>query len=252
MRIPVIKGVIDRRVLANWRCDPDLVAKLLPPPFRPKLAGGYAIAGVCLIRLKAIRPRVLWVPGAVGINSENAAHRIAVEWDQPDADGTPVTREGVYIPRRDSSSRFNTLVGGRLFPGVHQHATFDVREQGDCLHIAVNSDDGAMRLSLDARVSTSLPPGSVFPDVRTASAFFERGACGYSPGRKAGELQGLELRTLRWEVEPLEVERASSSFFEDPSRFPPGSAEFDCALLMRGIDHEWHSREAPAAMIGVP
>ena len=60
MRITVIKGVIDRRVLANWRCDPDVVAKLLPPPFRPKLAGGYAIAGVCLIRLKAIRPRALW------------------------------------------------------------------------------------------------------------------------------------------------------------------------------------------------
>jgi len=251
MRIPVIQGVIDRRVLANWRCDPRAVARLLPPPFRPKLAGGYAIAGVCLIRLKAIRPRALWAPGNIGINSENAAHRIAVEWDEAGPDGRPVTREGVYIPRRDSSSRFNTLVGGRLFPGVHHHATFDVREAGDRLHIAVTSDDGAVRLSLDARFGTILPPGSVFPDVPTASAFFERGACGYSPGRKAGELQGLELRTLRWEVQPLEVERASSSFFDDAPRFPPGSAEFDCALLMRGIEHEWHSREAPRAAAAV-
>jgi hypothetical protein len=25
--------------------------------------------------------------------------------------------------------------------------------------------------------------------------------------------------------------------------FPAGSVELDCALLMRGIDHEWHGRE---------
>ena len=25
--------------------------------------------------------------------------------------------------------------------------------------------------------------------------------------------------------------------------FPAGSVEFDSALLMRGIDHEWHGRE---------
>jgi hypothetical protein len=24
--------------------------------------------------------------------------------------------------------------------------------------------------------------------------------------------------------------------------FPPGSVEFDGALLMRGIEHEWHGR----------
>ncbi|MCO5166974.1 MAG: DUF2071 domain-containing protein [Planctomycetes bacterium] len=237
MRIPVIEGVIDRRVLANWRCDPAVVARLLPPPLRPKLAGGHAIAGVCLIRLKAIRPRLGGlVPGALGISSENAAHRIAVEWDE--AGGT---REGVYVPRRDTSSRLNALVGGRLFPGVHHRARFDVREDADRLRIAVESEDGATRLLLDARRAEALPPASVFPDLARASAFFEAGACGYSPGRAVGELDGLELRTRRWEVEPLAVDAARSSFFDDPTRFPPGSAVFDCALLMRGIEHEWRA-----------
>lgn len=249
MRIPVLKGVIDRRVLANWRCDPEVVAPLLPPPFRPKLSGGYAVAGICLIRLKALRPK--WgntLPGFVGVSSENAAHRIAVEWAEPGPDGGLVTREGVYIPRRDSASRFNTLVGGRLFPGVHHLARFDVREEADRLHIAVESEDGVTRLLIDARVAQSLPSSSVFPDLPTASAFFRGGACGYSPGRAAGELQGLELRTLRWDVEPLAVEQVRSTFFDDPARFPPGSATFDCALLMRGVEHEWHEREAPGAV----
>lgn len=37
--------------------------------------------------------------------------------------------------------------------------------------------------------------------------------------------------------------RVESSFFKNESLFPSGSVEFDCALLMRGIDHAWHARE---------
>ena len=247
MRIPVIAGVIDRRILANWRCDPAALARLLPPPFRPKLADGYGIAGVCLIRLKHIRPR--GVPAAlgraVGVSSENAAHRIAVEWDEGGE-----AREGVFIPRRDTSSRINALAGDRLFPGVHHHATFDVREDESRLHVAMASDDGVTRLSIDARVVDALPAGSVFPDLAAASAFFEGGSLGFSPRRQAGQLDGLELRTKSWRVQPLAVERASSTFFDDRERFPPGAAAFDCALLMRGIEHEWHERAAPAGACG--
>jgi hypothetical protein len=53
---------------------------------------------------------------------------------------------------------------------------------------------------------------------------------------------GLELRSFGWRAEALAVERVESSFFEDRMKFPSGSAELDCALLMKGIDHEWHGR----------
>jgi len=55
--------------------------------------------------------------------------------------------------------------------------------------------------------------------------------------------QGLELRCVQWHMDPLAVEEVHSSFFEDAAAFPPGSVEFDCALLMRGIRHEWRARE---------
>ena len=55
------------------------------------------MAGICLIRLRHIRPRVL--PWWMGISSENAAHRIAVQWE---SEGQ--VREGVYVVRRDTSS----------------------------------------------------------------------------------------------------------------------------------------------------
>ena len=54
---------------------------------------------------------------------------------------------------------------------------------------------------------------------------------------------GLELKSFTWEVQPLAVQRVESSFFEDRTKFPSGSVEFDCALLMKGIEHEWRGRE---------
>src|SRR6187397_1241068 len=98
MRIPVLKGTIKRRLLVNFRADPKAIQQILPSPFRPKLHRGHAIAGICLIRLEDIRPAGL--PAIAGLSSENAAHRIAVEWT--DSTGTP--REGVFIPRRDTGS----------------------------------------------------------------------------------------------------------------------------------------------------
>ena len=54
MKIPVLRGIIKRRMLINFRVDASLMQRFLPAPFRPKLHQGYAIAGICLIRLEEI------------------------------------------------------------------------------------------------------------------------------------------------------------------------------------------------------
>ena len=46
MKIPVVRGIIDRRILVNYRVDPNVLARLLPKPFQPKLANGSGMAGV--------------------------------------------------------------------------------------------------------------------------------------------------------------------------------------------------------------
>src|ERR1700730_1537912 len=235
MKIPMIRGTIERRILVNFRVDPDVLTHLLPSPFRPKLVKGKGMAGVCLIRLKDIRPRFL--PSFLGISSENAAHRIAVEWDQEGE-----TKEGVFIPRRDTSSRLNTLLGGRIFPGVHHHAAFQVHEQDDRYRVVLDSDDRATHLLVEGHVAQELPKTSVFGSLKEASDFFEHGSLGYSVTAKQDQFDGLELRSFNWQVQPLAVDKVESSFFEDQGVFPAGSVEFDCALLMRGIDHEWHGR----------
>lgn len=233
LSLPKIEGTIRRRLLVNFRVDPDVVQRMLPAPFRPKLHHGHAIAEICLIRLEHIRPAGF--PRNLGFSSENAAHRVAVLWEQ---DG--VTRDGVYIPRRDSSSLINRLVGGRLFPGEHQPASFDVLDDGTDIGLGLQSRDGSVNVEVKGRTASSLPAGSTFESVLEASQFFETGSLGYSETRTKNRLDGIELRTKNWSVTPLEVEHVRSSFFDDRPTFPEGSVAFDCALLMRDIDHSWH------------
>jgi uncharacterized protein YqjF (DUF2071 family) len=236
MRLPVIQGVIRRRLLVNFRVDPAVMQAQLPSRLRPKLHDGHAIAGICLIRLEAVRPRM--VPAILGLSSENAAHRIAVRWDENGGE-----REGVFIPRRDTDSTVNHVGGGRVFPGEHHHARFTVEERGDRIDLAMWSDDGAVSVHVRGRTAAALPATSTFASLADASAFFEAGSLGYSVTRDPGRLDGLELRTRAWRVEPLDVSEVRSSWFGDPTRFPSGSVEFDCALVMRNVEHEWRSAD---------
>jgi Uncharacterized conserved protein (COG2071) len=232
MKPPAMSSVIERRLLVNYRLDPAAAARLLPTPLRPQLVNGWAVAGICLIRLGRLRPR--WVRGWAGMCTENAAHRVAVEWDAMGG-----RQSGVYIPRRDSNSVVTVLAGGRLFPGEHHRASFDVHETARSLHVAFASTDGKAQVSVDIRVAHQLQGSALFADLREASDFFRGGSAGFSATRDRGRLEGLELRADRWVVEPAEVISVRSSFFDDARLFPPGSAVIDSALLMRELPVTW-------------
>lgn len=233
MKIPTIKGIIDRRILINYSVDEDILARFLPTPFRPKILKGRGIVGICLIRLKAVRPKGF--PGLVGISSENAAHRMAVEWTE-----NGKQKEGVYIPRRDTSSYLNALAGGRIFPGAHHRSTFLVEETDTSYGLELLNVDGTS-ISIKAKPSDGLWDESVFENLEQASSFFQNGAIGYSPAKRFKVYDGLELKTFDWKVSTLSVSKVQSSFFENKSIFPTGSIRFDNALLMRNINHEWNS-----------
>ena len=234
MKVPKVHGVIGRRLLVNFRVEPEVVQRQLPSPFRPKLHDGHAVAGICLIRLENIRP--LRFPQLLGLSSENAAHRIAVVWD--DEAGS---HEGVYIPRRDTGSLMNHLVGGRLFPGEHQRASFRIEEAGDRIALTMSSTDGRIQVDVAGRIAEQLPASSIFRTLDAASQFFEPGSVGYSATASGKRLDGVVLKTHSWNVAPLSMERVSSTYFEDRTSFPAGTITFDCALIMRNIAHEWQA-----------
>jgi uncharacterized protein DUF2071 len=231
-----IHATMRRRLLVNFRVDPAAIASLLPPPFEPRLVNGWGMTGICLIALDQLRPGR--IPAALGVHTENVAHRIAVEWSSPTG-----RQQGVYIPRRDTNSWFVRAMGGRVFPGVYHRGRFEIVEDATHLRIRMRSDDGSTDVLVDARPTDEFAKGSVFGSLQAASRFFAVGSLGFSPDAGGKCLDGLELVAERWEVRPLAVDRVTSRFFGDRELFKPGSIEFDCALIMRGIPCLWRSHD---------
>ena len=234
MKIASLEGLIDRRILVNFRIEQSVVRELLPQPFEPILVNGYGIVGICLIRLKDLR--IKGAPRFVGLSSENSAYRISAHWEE-----NGKRKTGVYIPRRDTSSLLNTIAGGRVFPGLHHFSKFYVREEEGQYELAIKSRD-KVDFIIQAQESETFPPGSLFRSLGRASAFFRKGHIGYSPVYKEEIFDGFEMHIPDWEVKPLRVNQLQATYFEDRSRFPKGSVFFDHALLMENTYHEWAER----------
>ena len=231
--LPVLEGIIARRILVNFRVDPKVVQKLVPPPLEIEQHRGSAVVGVCLIRLECLRPK--GIPSTFGVSSENMAHRVAIRY--PAEDGI---KSGVFVWRRETDQKMVELFGGRLFPGVHGGAKFNVTDNPGSLRMKVLTPRGDADVSLTAQRTQSWSESPLFAKLSDASEFFRKGDCGFSCSLRGDSVEGLQLRTLRWEIEPLDVQEQSCIFYQDTSRFPAGSVAFDSALLMRGLPHEWH------------
>jgi len=236
LELPTIKGIIERRILANYRISPEVLAGFLPKPFTPQIINGYAVGGICLIRLKNIRP--VFSPFNFGFSSENAAHRFAVEWVHQGE-----KFNGVYVPRRDTNSYLTSLVGGRLFPGMQYYTKFNVKETDSNYQISLQSNDKVTNMNISGKESNQFSEASIFESLENASLFFKNGSLGYSPSKSNHFFEGMELNCTNWETQPLAVSHIESSFFSNQTNFPKGSIEFDCALLMKNIHHEWQNKK---------
>jgi hypothetical protein len=180
----------------TFRVDPEVLRPHVPDVFEIGTVEGYVMAGLCLIRLERVRPR--HVGSMAGLASDNVAYRVAVQWER---DGELC--EGVFIPRRDTSSTLQRRLGGRVFPGEYHRSLFDIRDERGTVAIAGRSDDGGGDVRLVARETDRYPADSILGSLDEASGFFERGAVGYSATRQPGRLDGLLLSTEEWQVSPL-------------------------------------------------
>jgi Uncharacterized conserved protein (COG2071) len=233
-----IDCVIERRLLVNYRIDPGRVAALLPSPFRPQVVGGYAVGGVCFIRLGGVRPAGL--PRAAGMTSENVAHRFAVEWDTADGGAA-----GVYVPRRETSSRIAAAAGSRVFPGGYRHARFEVAESEALIRIDARSRDGKVSVSAEAAPAVALG-SELFPTVDDAVSFFRGGSLGFSPSTTAQDcLDGVRLQCATWAARPMVISHMRSSLFDDVATFPRGTCTLDSALVMTNIAARWTADPDP-------
>jgi len=230
-----VTGIIDHRILINYRVDPDVMQRVLPEGFEPKLVNGYAIGGICQVSLSQMRPKGL--PAGLGTSSHNAAHRIAVKCAQG---------EGVYVPRRDTNSFLNTLSGGRLFPGAYSKADFDITQSSDHYRLHIENNTSGIILSIEAEICKEISPTSIFKSTDDISTFFKSGNMGWSPNTSTTSSKtydAIELITEKWNMTPMCASKTYSGFFSNTETFPEGAVEFDSAMIMKNIPHSWVAKD---------
>ena len=108
-----------------------------------------------------MRPK--YFPFTWGLSSENAAHRIAVTWGDD--------KEGVFVPRRDTDSFINQVVGGKIFPGEQHAADFHVQESAGQFDFNMKSNDQEVEISFSGEVVDKLPSTSCFKTLKESSVF---------------------------------------------------------------------------------
>jgi hypothetical protein len=216
----------------------------LPPPFRPQLVGGYAVVGICFLRLSGLRPRR--IPARLGVRIESAAYRIATELDTPWG-----VEPSVYVMRRVTDSPVAALASGRMFPGAQTRARFTVNESADDVDVAFSTRDGRTDAAISARVTNALE-SRLFANVRELEAFFRAAPIGWSPGRASGVVEGVELECDRWSMTPATVRHVESRYFDDLARFPAGALELDSAVLMRQLPVRWRAVVGGPSACGQP
>lgn len=226
--------MIDRRILVNYKVEPEVIKRLLPAGMEPLVINGYASAGICLLRLKDMGMR--YAPRFLRVTSENAAHRFLVRYVHQ---GREV--RGVYIPRRDTDSFLNIAVAGKIFSWPYYPAHFEVSEEKGLYDVKMQSKDGKIHVHVCAERANVFPGTSMFESLEEASNCFRRCSVGVSPSTRLHRLKMIELKTKTWNVTPLNLFLLQSSYFDDRSIFPQGDIFFDSALLMEGVEHEWES-----------
>lgn len=234
---PTLQGIIARRILVNFRADPETVQAHVPSPLRLATIDDRAVVGVCLVRLENLS--IKGFPALFTLSSENMAHRVAVQY----RDGSH-WRNGVFIWRRDTNHTLTQALGGRIFPGVQHGATFRVSESENGISLRVETRHGLADVSLRASIASQWPGSSIFGNLSEASRFFREGDCGYSCALDGRRLEGMRLHVPRWEMSPLAVELIDAAFFGSTGMLADGSVEFDSAFVMRRLPHEWHPIES--------
>jgi hypothetical protein len=107
------------------------------------------------------------------------------------------------------------------------------------------SHDGQVRLAVEA-VPTGELPSELFGALDEAVDFFRHGALGFSPSGQGGCLDTVRLESTSWAARPMKVNRMTSSLFDDPAVFPPGTCVVDSALVMRNLPVQWVTELPPA------
>lgn len=234
MKRSTVKGLIDWKILINYKVELSVLQQYLPKPFFPRSIRGFGLVGIAVTKQKGVRS--IGRPAPLGLNAMLVEHQAAVTWE----DGGRL-RHGLYIPRRDTSSLLQLMMGDRLSGGLHHLARIRARIRQDRYVVSMRGmNQEGVRAKLMAKLTDRFPMGSVMKELETAVSFFESGKVAYSPLYKHSIFEGVEWNAQDFSIQPLRVERLEGNYWEEIAGFPKKSIFFDHAILIQGAPYQWN------------
>lgn len=226
---PAVRGIVERRLLVNYRVDLGRLDAILSKPFRGREVGesGMGIGSICLTRVENARPR--FAPGFLGIPVETATHRV---YARVEGGG----EHCVYVPRRDVSSGFHAFVMGSLLPMEFDRGEFRTEERGIERLIQVDGGNEVVGVLFQETERDEVKEDSVFYSLESASVFLCEGGVEY--GMSGDVYSGIETCLQENDLKPVEVKDEQSSYFGKMG------GEFDSAFRMEEVEHVWEPRRS--------
>ncbi len=230
-RLARATGVLENTVLLNFRTDAEVLRRLLPSPFEPRLVDGYGLVGILLFTMKDLS-----CEKTMGFSppSDHVLYRIAVSWKKGGR-----TFHGMYLLRHEVNTRLPVRQRRRgLFPvagiPVRWHKVSDSGSIEWTLKNKTNT-----KLHVKAKISSSFSGGSVFRSLEEASDFFAAERAAIAPRFQKSIFSNTHFLPLTWPVKALFVQKLTTDVDQVENLFPKGQIFFDSGLIWSKIPCKW-------------
>lgn len=231
-RLAQATGVLENTVLLNFRTDAEVLRRLLPSPFEPRLVDGYGMVGILLFTMKNLTCETTM--GLPSPPSDHVLYRIAVSWNHGGR-----TYHGMYLLRHEVNTRLPVRQRRRgLFPVAGQPVRWH-KEPGSQQFEWTLKSKTKTKLQISASVSSSFSSGSVFSSLEEASDFFAQERAAIAPRFQKSIFSNTHFLPLTWPVKPLFVEKLTTDIAQLQNLFPKGQIFFDSGLIWPKIPCKW-------------
>ena len=233
-RLAQATGILEETVLLNFRTDAEVLRKLLPAPFEPRLVDGYGLVGILLFRMRDLACETQ--RGLPSPPSEHVLYRVAVSWEQG------MRRfHGMYVLRHEVNTRLPLPQRRRgLFPMAGSPIRWHRLPWKESFEWTLRSRRG-LRLQVGASLGRRWPAGSVFESMDEASHFFSQERAAVAPRFQKAIFANTHFLPLSWSAKPLYVHQLETDFSQMENLFPRDRMFFDSGMIWQQMPCRWQA-----------
>jgi hypothetical protein len=235
-RHPVPIEAFFRHVLVvSFAYPEELLRPLLPPGLAVDSYQGHGFLAIALVQTEKLRPAGL--PAWLGRDFFLSGYRIFSRFRR--ADGRVL--RGLRILRSDADRRLMVWAGNLLTHYRYRNCVARAARTPDTFEVEIATPGGEADLFVRARTAppaVAPPPGSPFPDLRSARRFAGPLPYTFDHEPESDRMVVIEGVRANWDPLPVEVEAVRSSFLARPP-FAAAPARLANAFFLEGVPYRW-------------